>query len=313
MKGQGLTEFPYKLLRQKQITNLNLENNKISIIPEWIQELTNLKVLYLSSNPINDIGPLTPLADLEVIHLNNNRITHIPDDITNLGRLKRLFINGNLLDNLPGSLGQLKELKFLLAAENNIENISENLFDLPKLETLNLFNNRLIHISENLCHLKSLNYLQLSMNQIESLPEAIGQNVNITALGAFSNKLRHIPAQLEKLKGLANLNVGDNNISRIENVPESIQQISVYANPVTFIDQALLNSFRNSTRGNYEYIYMDSQQKEALNIQKGDFGRRLKIVDIPSGKIHWTNYKNIPQELIQKWGLERSKDENIAR
>jgi Leucine-rich repeat (LRR) protein len=313
LKGQGLSEFPDKLLQQKQITNLNLENNQISIIPEWIQELTNLKVLYLSGNAIDDIHHLTALPGLEVLHLNDNRISRIPDEVTNWARLKRLFINGNLLDKLPASLGKLQELKILLAAENTIGHISEDFFSLPNLETLNLFHNRLTLISENLCRVKKLNYLQLSMNQIERLPESIGQNVNIKTLSSFSNKLSRIPSQLVKLSGLENLNFGNNNIARIEHVPDSIRQLSIYANPVEFIDRRLLDSFLNSSRGNHDYIYVDSQQADALHLKKSDLGNRLKVIDIPSGKIHWSNYKNMPQELIKKWGLERSKDENTIR
>ena len=312
-KGQGLSEFPDKLLQQKQITNLNLENNQISVVPEWIQELTNLKVLYLSSNAIDDIHHLTALPGLEVLHLNDNRISRIPNNVTNWGRLKRLFINGNLLDKLPASLGQLQELKILLAAENNIEDIPEDFFSLSNLETLNLFQNRLTYLSENLCRLKKLNYLQLSMNQLEHLPESIGQNVNIKTLNSFSNKLRRIPSQLVKLSGLENLNLGDNNIARIEHVPDSIRQLSIYANPVEFIDRELLNSFLNPSRENHEYIYVDSQQADTLQLKKSNLGNRLKVVDIPSGKIHWTNYKNMPQELIKKWRLERNKDENAIR
>lgn len=312
-KGQGLTEFPDQLLQNRQITNLNLENNQISKIPEWIKELTDLKVLYLTGNAINDIHHLTALPSLEVLHLNNNCITHIPDDVTNWTYLKRLFVNGNLLDKLPGSLGQLQELKILLAAENNIENISEDFFSLPNLETLNLFHNRLTHISENLYQLKRLNYLQLSVNQIEELPQGIGQNLNIATLSAFSNKLRHIPPQLVKLLGLENLNLGDNKIARIEYVPDSIRQLSIYANPVEFIDRRLLDNFRDPSRRNYEYIYVDSQQADALQLQRSNLGNQLKIVDISSGKIHWTNYKNMPQELIKKWELERSHDENTIK
>ncbi len=313
LKGRGLTEFPNELLHQKEITNLNLENNKISKIPEWIQDLTNLKVLYLNDNAIDDIHHLTTLPNLEVLHLNNNRISQIPDDLTNWTCLKRLFISGNLLDKIPGSLSQVKGLKILLAAENNIASISEDFFLLPNLDTLNLFNNRLENISENLCYLKSLNYLHLSMNRIERLPESIGQNLNITTLSAFSNKLKHIPPELMKLSSLKELNVGDNNIAKIEHIPYSTGRLSIYANPVESIDQQLVNSFRNPARGSYDYIYVDLQQAHALHLVKSDFGDQLKIIDLSSGKIDSTNYKSMPQELIKKWGLEHSRDEDTVR
>jgi len=312
-KGIGLTEFPDEILRQRHITNLNLENNRISTIPEWVQELTDLKVLYLSGNSIEDIAPLTTLTNLEVLHLNGNRISRIPDTIANWPRLKRLFINGNRLDSLPGSLGLLKQLKFLLAAENNIQSISQGFFTLPNLETLNLFKNRLTVISEDLCLLKRLNYLQLSMNQISQLPESIGQNLNITTLSAFSNRLRKIPSQLINLSNLEYLNVGDNNIEKIEFIPYSIRQLSIYANPVEHIDQQLLDSFRDASRSGHDYIYVDILQANDFDLQKNDFGDQLKIIDLTSGKIHWLDHNNMPQALISKWELERSDDENTIR
>lgn len=72
-KNKNLHKFPIEVLNKKDITNLNLEDNQIQEIPDWVKELQNLKVLYLSHNQIKDFSNLCNLVNLEVLHLNGCR------------------------------------------------------------------------------------------------------------------------------------------------------------------------------------------------------------------------------------------------
>jgi Leucine-rich repeat (LRR) protein len=308
-KGQNLTQFPLSLRENTHITNLNLDNNKISSIPDWISEFNNLKVIYLNENQISDIEVLTTLSNLEVLHLNANQINFIPESIADLKHLKRLFINGNNISRLPDAICNLPQLRALLVANNKLTSIPSGIGQLKHLETLNLFDNSITSIPKSIGDLGCINYLQLSQNEISELPESIGNIQSVTSLEIFSNELTTLPPQLSRLKNLKNLNIGDNNITRIENIPVGIQRLSIYANPVDYIDPYIPGSFKASS-GEYQpdYIFADNMQVDVLKLEKHKLGSKLKIVDLPERKIHWFDQKHIPQELITKWELNISRD-----
>ena len=84
--------------------------------------------------------------------------------------------------------------------------------------------------------------------------------------------------------------------NQIEQLPDSIAE-----------SVNLRTSFRDDSRGIYEYIFMDKIQADRLGLAKADFGDRLKIVNILAKEIKWLDYKAMPVELIKMWGLERVK------
>ena len=64
------------------ITELNLSDNEISIIPESISLLINLQILHLSSNNITIIPEsIGSLYNLQKLNLGYNQITVIPESI----------------------------------------------------------------------------------------------------------------------------------------------------------------------------------------------------------------------------------------
>lgn len=308
-KDQNLTEFPASLRENTQVSNLNLDNNKISSIPEWVSELTNLKVLYLNSNQIDNIEALTTLSSLEVLHLNQNRLHSIPDNIGTLTNLKSLFVYDNYLTSLPDTICNLFQLRKLLAAQNGITDIPSGIGQLKQLEVLNLFDNKITSIPESIGELSSLDYLQLGKNKISQLPENIGSLQTVNTFRIFSNKLNNLPPQFKQLKNLKHLNIADNNLTHIENIPASVRELSIYANPVDYIDTSILNRFKESYKDTFDYLFIDNQQAGALKFEKDQFGPQLKITDLVAQKIHWRDEKNMPPELIKKWELQRTKED----
>jgi hypothetical protein len=121
-----------------------------------------------------------------------------------------------------------------------------------------------------------------------------------------------LPPQLSQLANLKSLNVGDNNIFRIENIPVNIQRLSIYANPVDYIAPYVLNRFKTSSdKYSHDYLFADQTQVDILKLKKEAFGSQLKIVDLPSRKIHWTDQKHMPPELIKKWELKEIQEGEI--
>jgi Leucine-rich repeat (LRR) protein len=171
---------------------------------------------------------------------------------------------------------------------------------------LNLFNNRLSSLPESVGYLSELSYLQLSANRLGTLPAGLQNNKKLKCLGIFTNELTGIPTELAHLQQLEELNIGDNNISRVEHIPASIRKLSIYANPLLYIDPAIIERFRTVLKDeSFTLLYVDKHQASSLGLNERAF-KALQIVDLASGKIDPWQYKNMPPELLRKWGLERA-------
>jgi Leucine-rich repeat (LRR) protein len=121
--------------------------------------------------------------------------------------------------------------------------------------------------------------------------------------------LKHLPSQLSNLKKLKDLNISDNNITRIENIPDNVRQLSIYANPVDYIDPSIPDRFTESSReSHFDYLFVDREQANALKLEIDKFGYQLKITDLSARTIHRGDYKYMPPELIKKWELREIAD-----
>ena len=105
------------------VRELNLAQNKIELIPEWCDHVSNsyvpnLKTLHLNSNYISLLSNFKCLPSLSFLSLQDNSIEEIPEEA---------FSN----------LFSLKELN-LQSAGNRIKRIERNAFNLSSLETLTI-------------------------------------------------------------------------------------------------------------------------------------------------------------------------------
>ncbi|MDJ1506048.1 leucine-rich repeat domain-containing protein [Xanthocytophaga agilis] len=291
-KEHKLIEFPVEIRNAKNLTNLNLEDNSISIIPEWLAELQSLKVIYLSNNRIQNIDVLTQIPSLEVLHLINNQIRHLPDTIGRLQNLKRLYLTGNQLTSLPIAIGELRQLKHLLLGHNQLKSLPAWIAMLSRLEVLNLFDNQLKSLPTRLGQLEQLTYLQLSCNQLTYLPSGIKGLKKLTHLDFFSHYFEQLPEELMYLDALQHLNIGDNRLKRIEYIPSSVKGLSIYANPLEYIDDQVLISLKQVFANSYfAYLYIDTQQQANLKIKPEDYERaphfqHVKVVDLQGQKMN---------------------------
>jgi len=103
----------------EEVTELNLANNRLKELPDYIGRLKNLKKLNLGQNQF-EVFPsvILTLTKLEKLYLNHNLLTEIPETISNLKHLKVLFLNKNHFTSLPESIGELTKLSNLNLSEN---------------------------------------------------------------------------------------------------------------------------------------------------------------------------------------------------
>jgi len=145
--------------------NLFAFQNRLSVIPNEIGELSCLKDLELWSNQISElpstIGKLTNLNNLPIY---DNSLEYLPSQIGNLNNLKVLYVYNNQLKKLPREIGKLKKLTRLNVQYNELEELPREIGGLESLRELEVSNNRLTSLPCELGLLQKLSIILFHAN-----------------------------------------------------------------------------------------------------------------------------------------------------
>ena len=241
----GLDEIPENILRQKQLTYLDLSaeccnENKFYILPAKLFDLTNLKYLKLKYCQIEKLPPqiknLTNLIQLDLsqnnlatlptefgkltklttLNLFDNHLTSLPPEFGNLINLHKLNLCCNALIILPREIGNLKNLTQLILCCNQLTTFPTDISRLTKLAFLDLRSNKLITLPPQIGKLTNLRLLYLGNNKLTTLPQEIGNLKNLTELDVSSNNLTTLPTEIGKLKNLRQINLYSNPLRRAQ-------------------------------------------------------------------------------------------------
>lgn len=204
--SKKLEEFPEDLTKVAQtLRNLDLSNNRITILPSNIGNFKSLKTLNMCGNRITQLPPqIGQLAKLETLILNGNLITELPDTIANLKNLKELNLSGNRLQRFPVALTKLRKLDIVDLSSNNLTSIpNEEIQDL-QLTELNLNQNQISSLSANIAKCPRLKTLRLDENclALESIPISILTESVVSTLSVNGNLFTE--KQLAEVEGYAN-------------------------------------------------------------------------------------------------------------
>ncbi|XP_024983290.1 receptor-like protein EIX1 [Cynara cardunculus var. scolymus] len=216
--------------------------------PSWLQNQTNLSILYLASTGISDNIPSwfsTTLLSLQYLNLSDNNLSSVS--------LKDLFCskidaeqkqviylnlgNTNLSGVLPDCWGAWGTLKLLNFQNNNLTGeIPRSLARLSMLESLNMRNNKLSgELPVNLMNSKSLQIIDLSENRfIGGIPIPMGgEGTNLKVLSLHSNTLNgKIPDEICRLDSIQTLILANNNLSgEVPNCFHNFSLMTGKANP----------------------------------------------------------------------------------
>ena len=171
LSGIGIETFPTQLFNLSELKVINLNDNKLKIIPPEIKIFKNLQELYLRNNNISDASILMELINLQIIRLSYNNLTQF---ILNSINLKELCLTGNYIHYVGLNCPKLTKLY-----------CSDNL--LNQLELNEIQNLRYFRISFNpikfdqfkmVLDSKKLIELRVSSNQINK-NDIIDKRVNI--------------------------------------------------------------------------------------------------------------------------------------
>lgn len=139
LTDEGLTEFPKEIFQFKNLQQLVISSNEISVIPERIRELSMLQQFSIGNNKLEKLPQgLFELKHLTTLVIAFNIIKELPDEIGNLKVLDFLNVKNNHIEVIPSSIGELSKLKELILAANPIQTLPPEIGKLTSLEELNV-------------------------------------------------------------------------------------------------------------------------------------------------------------------------------
>lgn len=102
LSNQNIQKIPEYVFSQKNLEELDVSNNQLTgAMQAEIRQLQNLKVLDASGNQMTGVpAEIGQLRDLQVLDLSNNQLTGLPHELGNLQNLKTLDISGNAYSEL---------------------------------------------------------------------------------------------------------------------------------------------------------------------------------------------------------------------
>ncbi|XVF23055.1 hypothetical protein REPUB_Repub13aG0004900 [Reevesia pubescens] len=198
--------IPYTLGNLRHLEVLCIGNNHLTTEPtthEWsflssFANCMNLRYLYISQNPLNDILP-NYIGNLSTSILRFYAAGcglkgNIMLEIGNISNMMLLDLGNNELSgSVPMTIGGLRNIQFLDLSANKLQG----------------------SIPENICGLKRLYELKLSFNKLHgSILECLGSLTSLRHLHLGSNKLSSaIPSTLWSLKDIISIDLSSNQLS----------------------------------------------------------------------------------------------------
>ncbi|KAJ3104346.1 hypothetical protein HDU97_009319 [Phlyctochytrium planicorne] len=230
------TTFPKDLGNLKKLEYLNLVLDVTGQLPESLNELVNLKLLYLSGvsnafeeeeyNPISFPEEIGGLRSLQELTVNSLALSSLPDSIASIP-LTDLRLTQNHLSHFPSVITKISTLQRIDLEMNDITDVPEGFYNLVNLERITFMDNKIESI-DNIRNLPKVTYLNLGSNNIKRLPAGLATLTNLKSLALFSNSINTITGDFS---GLVNL----------KEFPPNLQEIDVGYNDFEAVPQVFKN------------------------------------------------------------------------
>jgi Leucine-rich repeat (LRR) protein len=155
----------------RELSVVNLYNNRLNHIPGKILKLSGMMNLDLSHNEITSVpAAIAGMKDLNVLSLWDNEVKQLPDELGRLPRLSTLYFQDNQLAELPDSLSRLPLVK-LDVGYNRLTRIPQWVFQANTIEELYVNNNDVAEITEGILSMSGLRVLYIFGNPFSDNPE----------------------------------------------------------------------------------------------------------------------------------------------
>lgn len=251
LAARNLTEVPAGLRRLKLAERIDLQDNPLERLPNWIGEFERLRWLTLTRSALRElpeqlgdlralrhlscfqsksleqiphsIGRLTALDDLDLRYC---ALGELPSSIGELAQLRELQIHNNPLTTLPASVGKLHKLRKLDLSFCRIQSLPDEISELPELTEINLRANQLVKLPAAIARCRRLVKLWLTENPKLDLVDAFGilrRIPTLRQLSLSSMNLTTLPDEIGELTQLEYLSLAWN---RLTSLPPSIAQLT---------------------------------------------------------------------------------------
>ncbi|XP_065899983.1 protein flightless-1 homolog [Dysidea avara] len=231
--------------RVTQISNIKwmrVNNSSITKLPDELENLQRLEVLYLARNKLNELhtGNIPSLSSLRVLYASHNELrdSGIPSDLFKLEHLATLDFSHNDLSKIPDELLHAKGVLVLALSHNRISNIPGAVFvHCSDIQSLNLSNNQLQSLPPQIRRLSHLQVLNLANNPLNHYQFKMLEKLTSLTTLDLSNTgvLSSYTPNLERLQSLSDVNFAHNELTRVPDslyLLESLQRVNVSHNSI---------------------------------------------------------------------------------
>lgn len=208
---KSLSKLYLKNLNQLQYLSISMNSYLENIEENSFDDLIELKDLFIQSNVITKLHPLTfsKLEKLEFIDLSSNRLGSLDMNLfRNNKRLECLLLSGNKLMTLQsGTFDSQKNLQKLWLNDNEITHLPGKIFEhTANLQELQLQGNEISSVDkELLANLTKLEEVSFAGNMLIAVDfEIIEQNEKLFEISLSENRIKklenfHVVKSLTKL------------------------------------------------------------------------------------------------------------------
>ncbi|OQR93179.1 lysosomal Pro-X carboxypeptidase [Thraustotheca clavata] len=175
---------------KKQLHEIYLTNNSLSLLSPEISLFENLVVLGLGGNALTSLpNELGSLLRLEKLYAERNHLSCIPEAISNCTRLTHIFLDSNRFTSFPTALFACSRLQHVGLSHNELRSIPAQIHRLSWLISLDLDGNRIgPSLPHELGFLVRLQRLGLEHNCLDTLPTFVLKLPQLTCLRMNGNR-----------------------------------------------------------------------------------------------------------------------------
>jgi len=205
-----------KIGQLKNLMNIQLNSNGITVFPNSFCELHNLVYFSSLNNPIEQWPcSFMNFPNLQYLEIGNSKIDSIPNSILACQYLKtiKLYSNADTL-HISKNIKYLKKLSEIIIENAVLDSCPKILFKNPYLKTLVLNQTNTWYLPNNLNTAENLEVLAIENNPISYLPWNIYQLKKLRILSLRNTKILKLPDSISELRNLEYLDIRGTQISK---------------------------------------------------------------------------------------------------
>ncbi|GEM_PF-3585723 len=204
------------------IQQLDLSNQNLTEIPDFVLKMKNLRILNLSGNKFKSLGILKQIHSLNILIAKSCQLNNITDEVGLMKNLIIVDLSDNSISQLPPALLSLPLLSGLILQKNRIKSLPDDISDCKNLQKLDLSFNVLKTVNPELWRAPNIKHLNLSYNEIEQIQFSSDKNNSLIYLNIENNKLTGIDENIVNYKKLKRFFVNGN---LLKSIPSELTQL----------------------------------------------------------------------------------------